>query len=125
MYKNIHFAVWAGCCASGASIFGKLSGLPPFQDFLALKILFFGLMLLCNAGVWTLFVKALHQNNSSLVATVLSTASNFVLSGVVGFVIFDETTSISWWIGLYIIIVGLLLVLRGDASQLPEEIKED
>lgn len=37
-------------------------------------------MILCNAGVWTLFVKALQSSDSSLVATVMSAASNYLIS---------------------------------------------
>jgi hypothetical protein len=37
-------------------------------------------MVACNAGVWTLFVKALQNVESSLTATVTSAASNYCLS---------------------------------------------
>lgn len=37
-------------------------------------------MLACNAVVWTMFVKALHQSKSSLVATIISSTSNYLLT---------------------------------------------
>lgn len=37
-------------------------------------------MIVCNAFVWTFFVKALHQKGGSIVATVTSTATNYCCS---------------------------------------------
>jgi uncharacterized membrane protein len=80
MSGKVNYAVLAGFCASAASLFGKLSGLPTFEGYFIVRILFFALMVACNAGVWTLFVKALQNVESSLTATVTSAASNYCLS---------------------------------------------
>lgn len=45
-----------------------------------MRATFFGIMLLCNAMVWTFFVKALHSSGGSLVATVCSAATNYFVS---------------------------------------------
>ncbi len=34
-------------------------------------------MLLCNALMWTLFVKAMHRSRSTVEATIVNSASNF------------------------------------------------
>ncbi|RZC39076.1 hypothetical protein BDFB_014680, partial [Asbolus verrucosus] len=80
MNGKVNYAILSGCCASAASLFGKLSGLPTFEDLFIIRVLFFALMIICNAGVWTLFVKALQEVESSLTATVISAASNYCLS---------------------------------------------
>ncbi|XP_044270542.1 uncharacterized protein LOC123015118 isoform X2 [Tribolium madens] len=80
MGGKLNFAILAGFCASAASLFGKLSGLPTFEGLFIVRIIFFALMIICNAGVWTLFVKALQNVESSLTATVISAASNYCLS---------------------------------------------
>lgn len=49
------------------------------QGYILLRILFFGMMLLSNAVVWTFFAKALQQSDS-LTATVISSASNYIFS---------------------------------------------
>ncbi|KAH0814708.1 hypothetical protein GEV33_008082 [Tenebrio molitor] len=85
--------------------------------YFIVRILFFALMVACNAGVWTLFVKALQNVESSLTATVTSAASNYCLSAVTGFFVFGEVTTLIWWSGMSLIICGLLLVVKDQ----PEE----
>jgi hypothetical protein len=45
----------------------------------------------CNVAMWTLYVRSL-ASLSSLQATVLNFAANFLLSGFAGFLIFEEAT---------------------------------
>ncbi|KAL3275789.1 hypothetical protein HHI36_020533 [Cryptolaemus montrouzieri] len=111
MLKKIHYAFFAGICAAAASVFGKLSGLPTLDNSFILRLLCFTLMIFLNGCVWTLFVKALHQSESSLLATVVSNASNFLFSTLMGYIVFRETTSMLWWIGLSFILFGLFLVM--------------
>lgn len=117
MDSNTHYAILSGSCAAAASLFGKLSGLPSIEDHPLLRILFFILMLICNANVWTLYVKALQSASSSLVATVTSTATNYILSAIIGILIFKEVTSLLWWTGIGFIISGLLLVLKDQIKK--------
>ncbi|KAJ8930663.1 hypothetical protein NQ314_016504 [Rhamnusium bicolor] len=126
MLKNIHFAILSGFCASTASTFGKLSGLPTLEGYFPLRVILFLCMVICNGAVWTLFVKALQQTNSSLSATVASSASNYIFfviepilyffQAITGFVLFEETTSLFWWSGMFFIIIGLLLVLSNEKN---------
>ncbi|XP_044270541.1 transmembrane protein 42 isoform X1 [Tribolium madens] len=117
MGGKLNFAILAGFCASAASLFGKLSGLPTFEGLFIVRIIFFALMIICNAGVWTLFVKALQNVESSLTATVISAASNYCLSALTGFLIFGEVTTLLWWSGMFLIICGLLLILRDQPNE--------
>lgn len=49
-------------------------------DTRLLTLVFVGLMLLSNGMVWTFFVKALHSQGGSVVATVTSSTTNFLIS---------------------------------------------
>lgn len=79
------------------------------------KALFVGLMLISNAMVWRYFVKGLHSSNAStLVPTVISTASNFIVSALLGCLIFNENTNTTWWIGAVMIMSGLFCIISEE-----------
>ncbi|XP_037036110.1 uncharacterized protein LOC119074215 [Bradysia coprophila] len=120
---RVHFGVLAGICASLGSVFGKLmsqteklndnAGNIYFGQLLnplMLKLICFVLMLTFNALVWTFFVKALHQKGGSLVATVTSAATNYAVSALLGSLIFGETSSLLWWFGTSLVIMGVVLM---------------
>ncbi|KAB0795754.1 hypothetical protein PPYR_09815 [Photinus pyralis] len=112
MSKVNYYSILSGTSAAGASFFGKLCGLPIFQGFFIVRVVFFGLMLLCNGSVWTLYVKALQSTNSTLTATVLSSAVNYLLSAILGYIVFGEITSLLWWTGLSSVLVGVVLITQ-------------
>lgn len=91
-----------------------------FQDTSLLQKGFFVvLMLISNALVWRYFVKGLHSSDSStLVPTVISTASNFIVSALLGSLIFAEKTSLTWWIGAVMILSGLFCIVSEDEKKL-------
>lgn len=120
MTTQRHFAVFSGAAASAASLFGKLTGLPQFEEIIIIRLVCFALMVLANGMVWTFYVKALHVSQSSLSATVISAATNYLLSAIYGLVIFREVTSLFWWTGAGLILLGLILIIR---SQDREELK--
>ncbi|XP_058055394.1 transmembrane protein 42 [Anopheles bellator] len=121
-----HYAVVAGLCASFSSLFGKLTsnservaqniGLPGWH--LLAQVLCVAVMILLNACVWRFFVKALHTGSgSSLVASLASAATNYVASAILGWLIFDEQTTIVWWIGTSLVLAGLLLLITGTDQE--------
>ncbi|KAF2889877.1 hypothetical protein ILUMI_16296 [Ignelater luminosus] len=119
-HTTTYYSALSGACAATASLFGKLSGLPTLQGpLIVLRVVFFILMIICNGGVWTLYVKALQATDSSLSATVLSAASNYFLSALIGFLVFGEVTSLIWWSGMMFVLVGLMLIAN-DQSVLDE-----
>ncbi|ENN73493.1 uncharacterized protein LOC109541884 [Dendroctonus ponderosae] len=114
---QMHYAILAGGCAASAGLFGKLSGLEIFEGLLAVRVLFFGAMLLCNLAVWTLFVRALHQSHSSLTATMVSSTSNYLITALLGTFVLGEITSTYWWIGMGCILIGLSLIVSEENGQ--------
>lgn len=94
-------------CASNLSSFGEHScdGV-----VIACRLLSFGCMILLNAAMISSFLKSM-ENNSSVVVTVLSTASNYLLTGFAGKIVFNEPLG-SWWVlGSTIICIGLCFIV--------------
>ena len=69
----------------------------------------FGIMLLLNAAMVGSFLKSMERN-ASVVVTVLSTGSNYVVTGFLGRFLFQEVLG-SWWIvGSTAICFGMCLI---------------
>ncbi|XP_055535706.1 uncharacterized protein LOC129724654 [Wyeomyia smithii] len=121
-----YYAIVSGLCASTASFFGKLSSLGEYlaenfgnQQFqLLIQILCIGIMVMLNACVWRFFVKALHTNGGTLVASLVSAATNYIVSALFGWLIFQEQTSIWWWFGTALVLGGLLLIVNDDDEKM-------
>ncbi|XP_071451931.1 uncharacterized protein [Hetaerina americana] len=136
---RISYAAVAGLCAFAGSLFGKLAGTREHIDYVCgalhslkcrlldhieerakicvgdiefwlVKAVLVACMILSNTAVWTFFVKALQASKSSLPATLISTATSFILAAVFGALVFGETTSFLWWSGTFMVLFGLLLV---------------
>mmetsp|Transcript_15996 Transcript_15996/g.20042 ORF Transcript_15996/g.20042 Transcript_15996/m.20042 type:complete len:83 (-) Transcript_15996:238-486(-) len=72
-------------------------------------------MLLSNAFMISFFLKAMHTSGS-LVATVMSSASNFLMSGILGRLIFKERISRVWWLGAVCIYGGIILLASASTT---------
>lgn len=48
------------------------------------RLAFMAAMVVCNMLMWTNFVKALHKKDGTIVATVISAATNYCLSVSIG-----------------------------------------
>ncbi|XP_059675062.1 transmembrane protein 42 [Gavia stellata] len=85
-----------------------------------------GLVLACNAVMWTVFAKALRLSSSSAAASVTMTASNFISSAILGKLLFGETWTPLWWVGLAVMLCGLVLLHTAAPrlARLPAEKKE-
>lgn len=135
------FAVFAGATAAMASVFGKLamdashitsfvlsSSIVTVSDsqqiivVRALQGLSIAGIVLCNMGMWSLFVRALDRLPSSLIATAVNTAVNFFLSAFLGFILFGEGLPVLWWGGASLILVGLLLMNQSKVEEIKEKV---
>lgn len=100
-------------------------------------------MLLSNGCVWHNYVKALHQCNSTILATIISTATNYIVSvsnniqqwkGAILFIwlfqvlagifIFGEAVSLLWWCGFSFIVIGLVLIVQDENKVVIDDKKE-
>ncbi|XP_060076405.1 transmembrane protein 42-like [Ylistrum balloti] len=85
----------------------------------------FGLIFISNALMWTCFTKSLQLCTSSLEATVINTATNFLVSALIGWMFFHEGLSLKWWIGSLLILLGLMLIHRGGDETTPQKHHKD
>ncbi|XP_039869024.1 transmembrane protein 42-like [Simochromis diagramma] len=139
MFSGSFYALLAGFLAATASLSAKLSlgasylremcetrlsdwnqtpGGSAACDWLhiPLRLLCGGLLFACNAVMWTTFSKALRHSTSTARATVTTTASNFISSGLLGRLFFGESHATLWWAGIALTLCGLLM-LHGSAPQ--------
>ncbi|KAL6432629.1 hypothetical protein ACFW04_006227 [Cataglyphis niger] len=117
--SGAHLAIVAGVFATGGSLLGKLAGADNASSLLQLllKGALLVFMIVCNTVGCTFFVKALHGSGSSLPVTVASAATNYVCSAFVGFIVFDESTSLAWWCGTSLVLLGLILTCYVPAEK--------
>lgn len=67
----------------------------------------------CNVGY---FLKAMRENNTVIVV-VISSAVNFLISGLLGQLLFAEVVSSSWFAGSALIVMGMVLVSMSEGPQ--------
>ncbi|KAH9508891.1 hypothetical protein Btru_050392 [Bulinus truncatus] len=132
--RGIFLAIEAGGCAAMASVSAKLATssesatelATPIHYFieyyyqaqfltlhevtLALRLLSVCGIFLFNALMWLLFTKSMHECSSTLEATAFNLSSNFIMTAVVGKLLFGEQLNSLWYIGSLLIIVGLTVI---------------
>ncbi|XP_074646061.1 transmembrane protein 42-like [Tubulanus polymorphus] len=82
-------------------------------------------VLLCNTIMWTCFVKALRRCTSTAEATIVNTATNFLLTAVFGQIVYGETLSVLWWLGVCLILSGLVVISLGGTDLVDQEKVEE
>ncbi|EGI64654.1 PREDICTED: transmembrane protein 42 [Acromyrmex echinatior] len=124
--SGAHLAVIAGIFATSGSLLGKLAGGADASSLssLFLKGVLLIFMIVCNTIGCTFFVKALHASGSSLPITVASAATNYICSAFVGYIVFDESTSLTWWCGTSLVLLGLMLICNVPAEKSASAIEE-
>lgn len=70
--------------------------------------------------MWTLFTTALARGNSTTQVSIMNTSSNFVLTAILGLVIFSESLPPLWWVGAAMLIAGNVIVGRKDEGEAPK-----
>ncbi|XP_077273687.1 transmembrane protein 42 isoform X2 [Temnothorax americanus] len=122
-----YLAVFSGIFATAGSLLGKLAGGADASSSLTsllLKGVLLVFMIASNTVGCTFFVKALHGSGSSLPITVASAATNYVCSAFVGSVVFDESTSLTWWCGTSLVLLGLMLICNVPAEKKASAVEE-
>ncbi|XP_034483716.1 uncharacterized protein LOC117788891 isoform X1 [Drosophila innubila] len=122
------YSFLAGACAAGGSFFGKLPSflsalhlLQPttgfsYVEFALVQLLPIGLMLFCNVCNLRYFLKALQMSQQTLTATVLTAASNYVLSFILGALVYQEPLTTLSGIGMTLILAGLWFLCDTSAD---------
>ncbi|KAK2766772.1 hypothetical protein FQN54_006086 [Arachnomyces sp. PD_36] len=95
------------------SIAGFLS-LPEGWVEVCVRGSFFALNLLSNITMWALFTRALTAANSTTRVSVMNTSANFLVTAVLGMVVFEEKVGGLWWLGAAGMGVGCIIVGMRD-----------
>ncbi|CCC11778.1 hypothetical protein SMACR_04760 [Sordaria macrospora] len=139
----IVLAMASGACAAFNGAFAKLTTTEltsTFSDAIArllhlteeekmieviVRGIFFGLNLVFNGVMWTLFTQALARGHSTTQVSIMNTSSNFVITAMLGFVIFSEALPPMWWVGAAMLVVGNVIIGRKDESEGTKDTKQD
>ena len=71
--------------------------------------------------MWTLFTQALARGNSTTQVSIMNTSSNFVITAMLGFVIFSEALPPLWWLGAAMLVAGNVIIGRKDEGKAEAE----
>ncbi|KAM3509110.1 hypothetical protein MY11210_006449 [Beauveria gryllotalpidicola] len=74
--------------------------------------IFFILNLVFNGVMWSLFTTALARGTSATQVSILNTSSNFIVTAMLGIVVFSETLPPLWWAGAALLVVGNVITGR-------------
>ncbi|KAI1498663.1 hypothetical protein F5X99DRAFT_392627 [Biscogniauxia marginata] len=125
-------AVASGACAAFNGVFAKLTtndltthisqgisrffGLSEFEGVLevVVRCMFFGLNLVFNGVMWTLFTKALARGSSTTQVSIMNTSTNFVVTALLGLAVFAESLPPLWWAGAALLVAGNVIIGRKD-----------
>ncbi|EPS32329.1 hypothetical protein PDE_07289 [Penicillium oxalicum 114-2] len=82
------------------------------SSFLELLVrgLCLGLNVLCNIIMWALFTRALTAGPSTTKVSITNTSANFLMTALLGMVIFRESVGGLWWLGAAMMGAGCILV---------------
>lgn len=83
--------------------------------------MFFGLNLIFNGVMWTLFTQALAKGNSTTQVSIMNTSSNFVITAMLGLIIFSESLPPLWWVGATLLVAGNVIIGSQDESDKPKD----
>ncbi|TAQ87541.1 hypothetical protein B7494_g4120 [Chlorociboria aeruginascens] len=132
----IVLAVASGGCAAFNGVFAKLTtteltttwgtaianllGLGEGEKIVEyiIRALFFALNLIFNGIMWTLFTKALARGTSTTQVSIINTSSNFMLTALLGFIIFSESLPPLWWLGAAMLVAGNVIIGRREEEDL-------
>ncbi|KAL9641211.1 MAG: hypothetical protein Q9204_000199 [Flavoplaca sp. TL-2023a] len=105
--------------SSAISSFLHLSSSNKFIEFM-IRGSFFLLNLAFNALMWALFTSALTRASSTTRVSIINTSSNFLITALLGLIIFSEKLPPLWWVGAAGLVVGNVIIGRreeeGDGS---------
>ncbi|KAH6895257.1 hypothetical protein B0T10DRAFT_211448 [Thelonectria olida] len=139
----IFFAVASGACAAFNGVFAKLTttglttrlsdtiadifGLSSMKSTveIVVRTLFFVLNLTFNGVMWSLFTTALARGTSTTQVSIMNTSTNFVVTALLGFVIFSESLPPLWWAGAALLVAGNVIVGSKDEGNKTEAQPEE
>jgi drug/metabolite transporter (DMT)-like permease len=83
-----------------------------FQHYLeaVLRAAIFGLSFFFTGTMWALYTKALSASPSAVKVNIVNTASNFIITALLGAVVFGEKLPLLWWFGAGLLVAGSVII---------------
>ncbi|PVH83547.1 hypothetical protein DL98DRAFT_412673 [Cadophora sp. DSE1049] len=131
----IVLALASGGCAAFNGVFAKLTTTELTTSFatwiansiglgsveggveVVIRAIFFGLNLIFNGIMWTLFTKALARGTSTTQVSILNTSANFMFTAVMGWLIFSESLPPMWFLGAALLVAGNVIIGRREEGE--------
>jgi hypothetical protein len=85
----------------------------------AVRATFFGLNLVFNIAMWSLFTAALTRASSTTRVSVVNVSANFFCTALLGLAIFGESLPPTWWAGAALLAAGNVVIGRRDEGDRP------
>lgn len=79
--------------------------------------LFFALNLVFNGIMWGLFTKALTLATSTVRVSIINTSANFMITAILGAMIFSERLPGLWWLGASLLVAGSVIIGRREEAE--------
>ncbi|KAI5362774.1 putative transmembrane protein [Septoria linicola] len=126
------YALASGGCAALNGVFAKLTTTQltttwatGISHFLGMKDesviveglvrgFFFLMNLAFNAVMWGLFTNALRLASSTVRVSVINTSANFMITAILGWMIFKESLPGLWWLGAAMLVAGSVIIGRRE-----------
>lgn len=67
--------------------------------------------------MWALFTKALARGTSTTQVSIINTSSNFMITAILGFIIFSESLPPLWWLGAALLVAGNVIIGRREEAE--------
>lgn len=67
--------------------------------------------------MWGLFTRALTLASSTVRVSIINTSANFVITAVMGWIIFTETLPGLWWLGAAMLVAGSVIIGRREEGK--------
>ncbi|KAF2162643.1 hypothetical protein M409DRAFT_68947 [Zasmidium cellare ATCC 36951] len=129
------YAIASGGCAALNGVFAKLTttqltttwatGISRFFGMEGPSVVveggvrgfFFAMNLAFNAVMWGLFTRALTLASSTVRVSVINTSANFVVTALLGAIIFSEDLPGLWWLGAAMLVAGSVIIGRREEGK--------
>jgi hypothetical protein len=74
--------------------------------------------------MWALFTKALARGTSTTQVSIINTSSNFMITAILGFLIFAESLPPLWWLGAAFLVAGNVVIGRREEQDVDSHMEE-
>jgi drug/metabolite transporter (DMT)-like permease len=66
--------------------------------------------------MWAFYTNALSRAPSAVHANIVNTSSNFVITALLGAMVFGERLPLLWWVGAGLLISGSVVIGKRDGQ---------